>query len=307
MTGSPATAAAPASHALMPNLFIIGASKAGSSALHAYLGYHPDIRMSDVKEPCYFVDPAELRAAWPIIARDPVSHDRDAYLALFRGGETAAWRGEASVYYSQSPHRSGVPERIAAAAPDARILYLVREPVARTIAHYWQRRKEFQEPLDLAEAVDRQPLYRDTSDYALQLARYLDVFPRRRIHVVVAEELRARRTEVLGEIFDWLGLPPFAYDADQLAERHRSPATSRAPRFPLVRQLRDSAAWARARQALPVSAVDGLRRFATRAYNKAATDDSAVRSDLATWFAPRIDAFEAMIGRRIDAWTDVRR
>ena len=58
-----------ASRALMPNLFVIGASKSGSSALHSYLRVHPEIRMSSEKEPCFFVEQTQLEEAWPIMAR----------------------------------------------------------------------------------------------------------------------------------------------------------------------------------------------------------------------------------------------
>lgn len=298
----PASEIDPARLGLMPNLFVIGASKAGSSALHAYLKYHPDIRMSTEKEPCFFVDQAELREAWLIMARKPCSHDWNTYLDLYAGGEKARYRGEGSVYYSQSPHRSGVPARIAAAAPDARIVYVVREPVSRTIAHYWQRAKEFQEPLGLREAIEKNPIYRDTSDYALQLSSYLEVFDPAQIHVVVAEDLRERRVETLASLFDWLGLPPHEYQEDQLAERHKSPPTSRRERFPFVKQMRDSAVWAHARELLPKSVVNQMRDMSTEKFSKAEIDDAAVRAWLSDYFAPRRAAFEYLIGRRVEAW-----
>lgn len=295
----PRGAPPPARAALLPNLFVIGASKAGSSALHSYLGCHPDIRMSDEKEPCFFVDPAELAQAWPIMARRPVSRHWDAYLDLFAGGEEARYRGEGSVYYSQWPHRSLVPERIAQVAPDARILYLVRDPVDRAIAHYWQRAKEFQELDPLTEAVRRNAIYRDTSDYATQIGRYHSVFGADRVHVVLSRDLRTRRRETLDGIFDWLGVGRYDFDAEELAERHRSPPTSRRQRLPFVRQMRDSALWAQLRDVLPSEVVTRLRRVATRPIDKASVDEAPARAWLAESLADRTSVFEAMIGRRI--------
>lgn len=285
-----------------PNLFIIGASKAGSSALHAYLDAHPDIRMSSEKEPCFFVARDELEQAWPIMARRPCSHDRDAYLALWAGAERARYRGEGSVYYSQAPHRGGVPARIAAAAPDARIIYTVREPVTRAVGHYWQRFKEFQEPLGIEAAMRLNPLYRDTSDYALQLRAYLDHFEASQIHVIVAEELRADRRAVLARCIAWLGLPPCRFDEGQLADRHASPPTSRRQRFPFVGRVRDSALWARARERLPGGVVERLRAAGTVAFEKRQVDEQGARAYLAEYLAPRRAAFEEMLGRRIAAW-----
>ncbi|MCJ2188608.1 sulfotransferase family protein [Novosphingobium beihaiensis] len=285
-----------------PNLFIIGASKAGSSALHAYLDAHPGICMSSEKEPCYFTDQETLRAAWPVMARTPCSHDWQAYLALWRGGENARYRGEGSVYYSQAPHRGNAAARIAKTCPGARIIYTVREPVTRAIGHYWQRYKEFKEPLPLAEAVRENPLYRDTSDYALQLQPYLDHFAPSQIHVIVAEELRAHRREVMARCIAWLGLDPFEYGEGQLADRHRSPPTSRQPRFARVEQIRDSALWAMARRHLPAGLIARLRQASTRTFDKAEVDEGPARAWLTDYLAPRRTAFEALIGRSIPAW-----
>lgn len=285
-----------------PNLFVIGASKSGSTALNRYIGMHPRIHMSRVKEPCFFVEQEELALAWPIMARNPASHDRDAYLALFRDGEGAAYRGEASVYYSQSPHRSGVAARIAEAVPDARILYVVREPVSRALAHYWQRAKEFQDDLPLADAIRRNAIYRDTSDYAMQLTEYAAAFPRERIRVILAEDLRAERHRTLASLFDWLGLEPFDYPEEALPDVHVSSPLSRRQRFGFVRGVRDSAVWATARRALPEPVVDRLRRLGTMPFEKREVDDRAARDWLGRYFEDRIPAFEEMIGRSLDLW-----
>ena len=300
--GIPPVPSDPASRALMPNLFVIGASKSGSSALHAYLRVHPEICMSREKEPCFFVDRGELEAAWPIMARHDCSHEWPAYLDLWQGGEGARYRGEGSVYYSQAPHRSNVAARIAAHCPDARIIYTVREPVARAVGHYWQRFKEFQDTLPIEQAMREHALYRDTSDYALQMEQYLAHFPASQIKVVVAEDLRTRRREVLAEVFDWLGVTPYHHDESEITERHKSPPTSRRQRFPLVKKLRDSSLWARARQHLPKQIVDRLRDASTAKFDKAQVDESGARAYLAQYLAPRRAAFEALIGRRIDAW-----
>ncbi|MEP2921496.1 MAG: sulfotransferase [Sulfitobacter sp.] len=286
----------------MPNLFVIGASKSGSSALHAYLKVHPEIAMSLEKEPCYFIDQQELTEMWPIMARRACSHNKDAYLALWKGGEQARYRGEGSVYYSQAPHKSGVPARIKAACPDARIIYTVREPVSRAVGHYWQRFKEFQEELPLERAVVENALYRDTSDYALQMEAYLEHFDRDQIFVIVAEDLRTRRRETLAEVIAWLGLDDYSFSEDEIAEVHKSPSTSRKQRHPLVSSIRNSAAWALLRKYLPSSAVSALRKSATVEFEKKSVDETQARAWLADYLAPRITAFEKLIGRDIPAW-----
>jgi len=286
----------------LPNLFLIGASKSGSSALHAYLRLHPDISASLEKEPCYFVDQEELKAAWPIRARHPHSYDLEAYLALWPDGAQAKYRVEGSVYYSQTPHRSGVPARIAALCPDARFIYVVRNPVDRAIAHYWQRFKEFQEPLPLDLAVKENPIYRDTSDYALQINAYLEHFDRSQICIVIAEELRKNRRETLGMVFDWLDLPfPEVTDQD-LRERHVSPKSSRRTRFPFVKTIRDSGAWARLRAHLPASVINRLRKTATVQFPKESIEEEPARAWLHEHLAPKRASFEEILGRPIRDW-----
>jgi hypothetical protein len=287
---------------LKPNLFVIGASKSGSSALHAYLRPHPDICMSREKEPCFFVDQRELKEAWPIMARRPCSHDWEAYLALWKGGEAARYRGEGSVYYSQAPHRSHVPARIAAACPDARIIYTVREPVTRAIGHYWQRFKEFQEERPIEAALRENALYRDTSDYAMQLRAYLEHFAPSQIHVIVAEELRNNRREVLSRCMEWLEIAAYEYEEAELADRHRSPPTSRRQRHRFVSPIRNSGLWAAARRRLPSKVIDSLRRASTVSFAKAEVDESAARQYLCEYLAPKRAEFEALIGRRIASW-----
>ena len=302
LAGFPALPEAEAARGLMPNLFVIGASKSGSSALHAYIRYHPEIRASEEKEPCFFVDQQELEEAWPIMARQPCSHQWPAYLDLYAGGEDKAYRAEGSVYYSQAPHRSQVAPRIAHFCPDAKIVYVVREPVSRAVGHYWQRFKEFQESLPIGEAMRSNAIYRDSSDYALQLREYQAHFPPEQIKVIVAEDLRTRRREVMSDLFGWLGIADLDYSEEQLAERHKSPSTTRTVRFPLVRALRDSALWSSLRRVLPQGWIETLRKASTTTFEKSQVDESGARDFLARHLAPRRAEFEAMIGRHIEAW-----
>lgn len=69
-----------------PNFFIVGAAKSGTSSLAYYLGQHPDVYMSPVKEPCYFLSDFGL-------------DDYNEYISLFRGAGDALAVGEASTGY----------------------------------------------------------------------------------------------------------------------------------------------------------------------------------------------------------------
>jgi len=178
-----------------PNLFVVGAMKAGTTALHGYLDQHPDIFMSDPKEPGFFADP------------EPDAAARAAYLALFARGAGQRWRGEASTRYTKAQDAASVAGRIAEVAPEARILYMVRDPVARTLSQYLFNRRIHAERRALCQAVREDPRYRRVGDYTGRITPYLDRFGADRVRILSAEDLEADPQAVLDALFFWLDLP----------------------------------------------------------------------------------------------------
>lgn len=181
----------------LPNLFLIGAPKCATTSVHGYLGIHPDISMTSVKEPQIFA------------SRDYAARLHE-YQALL--DPRAALRGESSVVYSQYPRWPGIPERIARVSPDARFLYLVRDPVERAIAHYAQHVQDGKEQRSLVEALadyeQLDSLYLCPSRYATQLRRYLACFARSQILVLDITELATDPAGALQRVFGFLNLDP---------------------------------------------------------------------------------------------------
>ena len=174
--------------------FIIGAQKAGTTSLYEYLATHPDIFPSSVKEPKFFLKPA------------PTPADEDRYRSMFSGRSNERWEFEASPHYTQHPHYVGVPDRIHARFPDARLIYLLRHPIERIYSHYIFRlsKPDKGEQRAFDEAVEANPLYLNTSRYHFQLTQYLGLFPANRILVVLFEELLADRKAAIRKIFEFL-------------------------------------------------------------------------------------------------------
>jgi sulfotransferase family protein len=186
----------------LPNFFVIGAAKAGTTSLHHYLGQHHEIQMSAVKEPRFFAGP-ENGIPYP---PDRVSR-LDHYERLF--DPAFKIRGEASTDYSVHPRRPGVPERIHRLVPEARFLYLVRDPIARSISHFRMRAALLGERRSLSEALgdlsdDRSP-YIAPSLYATQLELYLRHFPEERILVIDQAEMLSDRGSTMRQVFRFLG------------------------------------------------------------------------------------------------------
>lgn len=185
----------------LPTFFIIGAPKAGTTSLHSYLDGHPQIQMSAVKEPRFFAGPENGIAYHP--ARVEALAE---YEALF--DPAVAVRGESSTDYATHPRRQGVPERIKAMVPEARFVYLVRDPVARTVSHYRMTSALLGERRSIVEALgdlsDRRGPYISASMYATQLELYLRHFPQERMLVLDQADLQSDRRATLAEVFRFL-------------------------------------------------------------------------------------------------------
>jgi Sulfotransferase family len=164
-----------------PNLFIVGAAKAGTTSLWRYLDAHPDIYMSRMKEPHFFsrIEPAPSLASF-----FPHVTDARTYLDLFSAGRGATIRGEASTSYLS---HEGTVEAIKSASPDAKVIIMLRDPVSRAHAHYWNDVREGIETRSFADAVEEElagppgawgvsSLYVDCGFYAERVAGYLDAF-----------------------------------------------------------------------------------------------------------------------------------
>jgi hypothetical protein len=189
----------------MPNLIIIGAAKAGTTSLHYYLDQHPEVQMSPNKEPNFFSGP-ENGLPYPMGRVATL----DAYEELF--DPRFRVRGEASVSYANAPRREGVPERIKKAVPDARIIYMVRDPIDRLLSHYKHRVSWMGERRSLEEAFEN---LGDPSDvclcpgfYGRQLGLYLEHFDQEQIKVIDQADLLGRRDEVLEAVFAFLEVDP---------------------------------------------------------------------------------------------------
>jgi hypothetical protein len=125
----------------LPDVFVIGAPKAGSTAVHAALASHPALFMSHPKEPKYFLcgdqPPPVHRGPGDAHSRKEWIWRRDAYEALFEGAPAGALRGESTPFYlwERAAH-----VRIAATVPHARLIAVVRDPVDRAYSnwsHLW--------------------------------------------------------------------------------------------------------------------------------------------------------------------------
>lgn len=195
-----------------PNFFIVGAPKCGTTAWHAYLGSHPDIFFSEVKEPNYFATDMP-RTRW-------VSNLR-AYESLFKGGSKAKFIGEASAMYLYSTRAA---ENIRNYNPDSHILMFLRCQGDFLPSYHHQLLYRFAETIENFETAWRlsgnrppdtipktclEPKmldYAAVADFRTQVGRFLSVFPREKVMVIAFDDWTSNPRATYLKILDFLGL-----------------------------------------------------------------------------------------------------
>lgn len=288
-----------------PNLFLIGAMKSGTTYLRKLLSAHPDVFMSDPDEPSYFVDPQHLQTVWPEMWECGLWRSEDRYLDLFRAGGDAPILGEASTNYTKRPLLPGVPERIAAFNPDARFIYVMRDPVERTISHYWHMVRHHAEHRPVAEAVRRDQQYVAVSHYAMQLRPFLERFGRNRVAVLTHERLIADPPAVMRGVYAWLGVDPAAADISGFAEPENvAPDVVSMPgwhgiprRLRQARMLRDVVAH------VPPAVHRVLHHVTARDVSRHAVDLTATVAFLRPEQRRQTDELARVLGRDFPEWT----
>lgn len=186
---------------VLPNLVVIGAQKAGTTSLHRYLDRHPEVAMSTPKELNFFTSPA-----WNWW------RGLDWYESHFADAAASAVRGESSPSYTTYPRETGIAERMHAVLPDARLIYLVRDPVDRMVSQYLHLRANGHELRSLQDVCSDPRLpdspYVIQGRYHLQLSQFLERYSRDRLLVVAQEDLMRRRRETLRRTFGFLRVDP---------------------------------------------------------------------------------------------------
>ena len=195
-----------------PNLFVVGAAKAGTTSLYHYLSQHPDIYMSPIKEPHFF---SKIQPKQRYMALSGCVNIQDAavYLDLFKPQQQAVV-GEASPSYLWDAQ---APERIQQVSPDAKIVIMLREPTSRAYSHYLNEVRAGLEKRPFLQALQADlstqsagwgisPLYVALGQYSEQVQRYLDRFEA--VHVVFFEEFIKDVEGHLREIFAFLAVDP---------------------------------------------------------------------------------------------------
>jgi hypothetical protein len=197
---------------------IIGAAKAGTTALCDYLKQHPQIFISAIKEPHFFAfqgETIDFQGPGDRNTHQQTVTDLATYQSLFELGAGKVAIGEGSTTYLYSPK---APERIHATLPAVKLVAVLRNPVDRAYASYLHLIRDGQERLmDFAEALQAEetriqenwmPLwhYQQRGFYYQQLCRYYDLFKSEQLKIYLYEDLSRDPEGLLKDLFDFLGV-----------------------------------------------------------------------------------------------------
>jgi len=296
----------------LPNLIVIGAMKAGTSALHYYLDLHPEIVMSNPKELDFFVDSRVAEGdAWDF-GEDDLRIERtlnanwsrgvDWYSRHFRSG--ARVRGEASPSYT-APWYPDVAQRMASVVSEARLIFLVRDPVERAISNYAHQRTlgRDRRPIEDALAAARSP-YVARSRYALAIEPFLRRFPSSQLLVVSREELLERRRETVRAVYRFVGVDEGFWSEKAEGERYRGETT--VARGPVAQLIARSPARALARRLPDAVKSSAERVVAARRPPEAQVASPALRTRLAWYLGDDVAHLKELVGRDFPEWPAYR-
>ena len=292
----------------LPTFIVIGAAKAGTTALYWYLDEHPDVFMSPLKETNFFAYGVD--AAGELLYGNPDLHKFTVrslaeYESLFDGADGQRAIGEASPIYIESPQTA---ERIAGILPTARIIAGIRNPVDRAYSDYQMylrsRGKKLDPGTDLApDAPWAQPdsHWMRIGRYHEMLVRYFDVFPRDQIHVYLFQHMKENSLEIVRAVYEFIGVDPsFRPDLETPHNVGGVPSRMGVEKLLTSKRLR-----ALAEPVVPDSFVNLARRLRTKNLQKAPPLPAEMRERMIGVFREDVLATQELVGIDLSHWLQV--
>ena len=295
----------------MPNFLILGAAKAGTTSLYAYLRQHPQIYLPRIKEPNFFAygeEPFDQQGPGAEIIHRNAIMTPAQYTQLFAGVAQETAIGEASVT-NLWPRAC---TRIQHYVPNAKLIVLLRQPAERAYSHFLYHRQLGLEPLaDFAAAVADEPnrlrqrwplhfCYLTASHYVADLQNYLRHFPREQLRVYLYEQLATQPAQLLQEIFAFLDVDEtFAPDVNV---RYN---VTRQPRSPRLQYLLRHPHWLKGwlRPCLPGSWRKGLVAKIEHAnWQPPPALAPALRAEITRRFQHEIIQLQQLLARDLSHW-----
>jgi Sulfotransferase family len=217
----------------VPNLFVVGAAKSGTTALYHYFAAHPQIYVPPhIKEPNYmayfeglpdYKGPGDkTHAAGRSITSLP------AYLALYAARTNQQYAADLSPVYLRHPK---APHKILELSPDAKIVMVLRNPIEGTLSMFSMMHRDGREPCaSFSEAFRRTPQrlaagwewawdYQGCFMYSKQVSRYLEMFPRENLFIRRYDQMKFEPERFYRELTAFLDIPTIDIKANRWVNR----------------------------------------------------------------------------------------
>ncbi len=290
---------------MLPNFIVIGAAKAGTTALYWYLAEHPDVFMSPVKETNFFAYGLDARGQ--LLYGDPELHQFPVkslteYEALFAEAGNATAVGEASPIYLECPQAAA---RIRQLLPATRIICGLRHPVDRAYSDYLMYLRFRGRPLDPTHDLSTAAAWTSPESHWMRIGRYYeqllpyyDAFARDQIHVFLFDDLKKDPLRTVQEVYRFVGVDQ-AFVPDFTAPHNIGG-------MPASRVLEDVLTSRAIRSVvqpwIPKRAANWVRRFRTRNLRQAPPLPAELRRELTGHFRADIAQTSELIGRSLEHW-----
>jgi hypothetical protein len=292
-----------------PNFFIVGAPKCGTTAMCGFLRGHPDIFMPALKEPHFFGDDRKLPSNWRTL---------EWYESLFQDAGDESMIGEASPSYLFS--RTAARE-IRDYNDKAKIIIIVRDPVELLYSDFYHRLavrfenvKKFEEAIffcnDKAERYRekiekkigmRQPPYLELPRLGEQTKRYIDVFGRENVHIIIFDEYRDDNEKTYRKVLNFLGIDESFRPEFRVANSNKKIRSIMLKKFisgaPLIIKK-----YAR-KYPLIMKTKDYIDTLNIVRFERPEMDPDLKRR-LKTKFAPDVELLSGLIGKDLTHWTE---
>lgn len=231
---------------MLPNLLIIGAAKAGTTTIYEQLKHHPEIFMSPVKEPNYFVIKRKgFSFKANTVARsyqNSFTYNLNDYTKLFKNSREKKIIGEASPIYLYDKE---APSEIKEVIPSVKLIVILRNPVERAFSNFamhhvgggLETTQNFIEALALEEERKKENwwwgfYYKEAGLYAQQLKRYFSTFDKHQILVLFFEDLKNNPEIFFENIYKFLGINKYSFE--NIYKKYK---VTRIPRFKFLENL----------------------------------------------------------------------
>ncbi len=278
----------------LPNFFVLGAGRCGTTSLTEHLRRHPDVFIPAIKEPSFFAE------SWQWV-RNPVD-----YADLYRAAG-APLRGDASHLYLEDPSS---PRTIRAFFPDARFVLMFRNPAERAVAlyatmveHGYEHHRTFERALAAEDRRFSSKRFRRSCPHSFwnfmyfrsglfgeQIGRYLDIWPRHRFYATTLYEYLASPDRVIREVLEFLEAAP----ADLGPVPHA--ASSKGTRSPGVQVLERRVLRGLERRRIPLAGAARSRLVCWNRTEAKPTARPETLAKLTTWYRADLAILNERLG-----------